>query len=179
MSDGSAAPGRDVRAELRLELESLRAEFHELLDSLSDEDVRRRSNNPGWTNGQILFHMTFALMLLRILAPMVRLWARLPRWCSRAFAGTLDFGTPLFNWFNELGARGGGRVYSGERVARRFDAAHRSTMRMLDRIKDDEWQAGMYYPSRWDPLFGSYMTLEDVFRYPARHFRFHIDQISR
>ncbi len=37
MSDGSAAPERDIRAELRLELESLRAEFHELLDSLSAE----------------------------------------------------------------------------------------------------------------------------------------------
>jgi len=49
VSDGSAAPERDIRAELRLELESLRAEFH--------EDVRQRSDNPGWTNGQILFHM--------------------------------------------------------------------------------------------------------------------------
>ena len=157
----------------------MRVEFHQLVESLSTEGLRRQSANPGWSNGELLFHMTFALILLRSLGPMVRLWGRLPDWGSRGFAGALDFGTPLFNWFNGLGARAGARIYTGERIGRRYDDAHRSAIRMLERVKDEEWSDGMHYPSKWDPLFAGYMTLEDVFRYPVKHFRFHVNQISR
>ncbi|HEX9681403.1 MAG TPA: DinB family protein, partial [Anaerolineales bacterium] len=60
--------------EIESELASARASFHALLDSLSDEGWARRSRNPGWTNGEIVFHIAFAFMLLRSLVPMVRIW---------------------------------------------------------------------------------------------------------
>ena len=47
----------DIQQVMADELAAARAEFHALLDSLSEEDFRRQSLNPGWTNGEILAHM--------------------------------------------------------------------------------------------------------------------------
>jgi hypothetical protein len=37
----------------------------------------------------------------------------------------------------------------------------------------------MYYPTRWDALFGDFMTLEETIAMPITHLRFHRHQISR
>ena len=36
----------------------------------------------------------------------------------------------------------------------------------------------MHFPTRWDPFFKDYMTLEDVYRYPGQHFDFHKRQLT-
>ena len=36
----------------------------------------------------------------------------------------------------------------------------------------------MQFPTRWDPFFKDYMTLEDVYRYPGQHFDFHKHQLA-
>ena len=64
---------------IRQELETTRLRFHSLLDSLSEEDFRTQSLNPGWTNGEILAHMTFGFIVINVLLPMARLWGRLPK----------------------------------------------------------------------------------------------------
>jgi uncharacterized damage-inducible protein DinB len=171
--------GDELRRTIRSELDATRDAFHAVLDSLSDEDWRQRSHNPGWTNGELLFHMAFAFMILRALIPMVRVWGRLPERGSRPFARLLNALTAPFNVVNALGARIGGRVYTRERLRRRYDRVHESLARTLDTIGDDEWGHGMHYPSRWDDLFDDYMTLEKLFRYPAAHFAFHRAQIRR
>lgn len=57
---------------IRSELESARASFHALLASLSEEDLRRRSLNPGWTNGEILAHIVFGFIVVNVLLPLTR-----------------------------------------------------------------------------------------------------------
>jgi hypothetical protein len=52
-------------------------------------------------------------------------------------------------------------------------------LRKLARLHEDDLQAGMSYPYRWDPLFDEYMTIERLFAYPIAHFRFHVDQLAR
>jgi hypothetical protein len=49
----------------------------------------------------------------------------------------------------------------------------------MDAIRDDEWEKGMYYPTKWDADFDEFMTLEKVFHYPVVHFNFHLGQIAR
>ena len=63
---------RSKRREILLQLDTARAEFHQLLDSLSEQDFQRQSLNPGWTNGEILAHMTFGFMIVDVLLPMTR-----------------------------------------------------------------------------------------------------------
>ena len=87
----------EVRRRIRDELEETRSQFHTLLDSLSPAEWDAPSHNPAWTNGQLVFHMLFAFMLIPSLFWLVRFSSRLPDRYSRAFARVLDFSTPIFN----------------------------------------------------------------------------------
>jgi hypothetical protein len=118
-------------------------------------------------------------MILNSLIPIVRFWGRLPKNYSKVFSRILNNLTRLFNWINAIGARFGGRIYSGKRIGNKFDKVYFSLLKRLNSIREDEWQRGMYYPVRWDALFKEYMTLEDVFHYPMIHFKFHLSQIPK
>ncbi len=168
----------DTREALRADLATTHAAFHARLDALTDADLRRPSRNPGWTNGEVLWHMVFGFVILAALAPLVRFWGRLPRRYSKRFARLLNSATGIFNRVNAWGARGGGRVYARRRIGPRFDRAYAAVLRLVDTADDDDWALGMHYPTRWDHLFHDYMTLEDICRYPIAHCIFHLDQIA-
>ena len=168
-----------TREIVRAELEATRATFHTLLSSLAKDEWSRQSHNPGWTNGQILAHMTFGFIVINVLLPMARLWGRLPKGSSKWFAWLLNSVTGPFNWVNAFGARFQGRVFNDERIGRIYDWVHASLLKQVDSIKDNEWQHGMYYPTHWDSNFDEFMTLEKLFHYPVIHFNFHLDQIAR
>ncbi len=168
----------ETKEQIRSEFESTRATFHELLDSLSDEDLRKESRNAGWTNGEILAHMTFGFIIVNALLPMVRVWGHLPRWMSKPFAWLLNSLTVPFNRVNALGARLQARAFTRQRIGTVFDYAQDILLKKVRTIKPDEWERGMYYPTRWDANFGEFMTIEKLFRYPVIHFNFHLEQIS-
>lgn len=168
----------DIQEKIRREYQSARADFHRVLGSLSGEDLNRQSKNPGWTNGQLLFHITLGFILVPPLARIIRIFSRLPKLVSNSFAALLNFGTPFFDWINGLGARGGGRVYSGWRLAAKFDKSIDAALSTANSIKGQDWQLSMAYPTRWDPLIDENMTLEGLFHYMVRHMEFHWTQLS-
>jgi hypothetical protein len=170
---------QETKATIRTELESTRATFHTLLDSLSENDLRKKSRNPGWTNGEILAHMTFGFIILNALLPMARLWGRFPKGASKPFAWLLNAATAPFNWINALGARLQARVFTYGRIGELYDRVYWSLLKQIDSIRDDEWERGMYYPTKWDSNFSDFMTIEKLFHYPVIHFNFHISQIAR
>lgn len=170
--------GDKVRQSIEREYRAARAEFHRILASLTPEELARRSLNPGWTNGQLLFHITLGFLLIPSLALLVRLFSHLPRGISRAYAALLDFGTPLFNWINGLGPRGAARIFHGARLEAKFDKSIDAALRIAASIHGSDWQRSMAYPSRWDPLIDSGMTLEGLFHYMVRHMQFHLTQLS-
>ena len=170
---------QDMRETIHAELESTRTTFHMLLGSLAKDDWSRQSHNPGWTNGEILAHMTFGFIVINVLLPMARLWGRLPKSSSKWFAWLLNAITRPFNWVNALGARFQSRVFNYERVGNVYDWVHASLLKQVDSIKENEWGHGMYYPTKWDSNFDEFMTLEKLFHYPVVHFNFHLKQIAR
>ena len=170
---------KSKREEILAQLDAARAAFHTLLRSFSEQDFQRQSLNPGWTNGEILAHMTFGFIIINVLLPMAHLWGRLPKSSSKWFAWLLNTLTGPFNGFNALGARGQGKVFTHQRVGKIFDGAYFSLLKKINSIKDDEWERGMYYPTKWDSNFDEFMTLEKLFHYPVTHFNFHLAQISR
>ena len=161
------------------ELVAARLAFQLLLASLSDEDLARKSHNPAWTNKQILFHMALGFFLLPILCPLALLFGRLPPVCSQAFARLLNSLTRPFNAINALGAYIGGYVLTRAGLGKIFDVVYALSLQLAKYIPAREWKRGMFYPTRWEPLFNSYMTLEDVYRFPVRHFYSHVSQIAR
>ena len=174
-----SANHRALKEAIRGELETTRAKFHTLLASLSEQDFQRQSLNAGWTNGEILAHMTFGFIIINMLLPMARLWGRLPKGSSKWFAWLLNAFTGPFNWFNALGARGQGKFFTHKRIGKIYDRVYFSLVNKINSIEDGEWEHGMYYPTKWDSNFDEFMTLEKLFHYPVTHFNFHLAQISR
>lgn len=159
-------------------LGSTRNEFHALLESISEEDWKKQSLNSGWSNGEIFAHILFGFIILNALLPMARVWGKLPKATSKPFAKFLNFITRPFNWVNGLGARGQAKVFTYRRVRKIFDRTTSSLILKANSIVGDEWQTGMYYPTKWDPNFSDFMTLEKLFLYPIAHFKFHQNQIA-
>ena len=50
------ADGTITRESARAEIEATRTAFHELLDSLSEADFKKKSGNGAWSNGQLMWH---------------------------------------------------------------------------------------------------------------------------
>ena len=167
-----------IQQRILADLQTARNAFHELIAALSAEDFHQQSLNPGWTNGEILAHMTFGFIIVNVLLPMARVWGRLPQGSSKWFAWLLNALTGPFNWINALGARGQGRVFTRDRVGKIYDRAYFSLLKQIRSIRAEEWSRGMYYPTKWDPNFSEFMTIEKLFLYPIVHFNFHLTQIA-
>ncbi len=177
MSQGKSTDRKDS---LRSELESSRVEFHTLLDSLSDNDLKKKSHNAAWTNKHIVVHMAMGLFILPSLILLALVFGRLPKPISKLFALLLIVTTIPFNWINALGPYIGATIFTRSSLSKTLDWFHARIVQLLRLMTEEELKRGMYYPTQWDPFsFKDYMTLEDIFRIPILHFTFHLKQISR
>jgi hypothetical protein len=167
---------RDYQA-IRAEFAGAQATLHALLESASEEELARPSNGTRWTNRQLLFHMLFGYMVVRALLPLVKIVRRLPD-SGRVFAGVLDAATAPFNIINYWGSCGGSRLYSRQRMGRKFDAVIAALERRLAAEPEANMDRSTVFPTRWDPFFKSKMSLSDVYHYPTQHFEFHKRQLT-
>ena len=122
--------------------------------------------------------MVFGYMVVQRLLVLVRVFGRLPDAIGRVFARMLNAATPPFDVINYHGSCWATRFYSRRRMGRQLDRVIDSLQRRLARERDSDFSLGMHYPSRWDPFFREYMTLEDIYRYPGQHFDFHQHQLA-
>jgi len=166
-----------LRAHLRSELEAARLEFRDMVASTAGQSWATPSHNPGWTNGQLLFHVLLGFILVLPLAGILVFFGHLPAACSRSFAAILNFSTPLFNRLNAVGPRGGARLLGQEGLITKFDQVHRAILERLEHVRPADWALAMHYPTRWDTRFKTPMRLEDLFRYPVDHLRHHRRQL--
>lgn len=174
-----AAPDFEAqRTRLRSDLEAARGEFHAMVASISEREWTGPSQNPGWTNGQIVFHILLGFILVVPLAWLLVFFGRLPALCSRIFAGALNLSTPLFNRINAMGPRAGARLLGRAGIITEFDQVHGAILGRLDRARPSNWAAAMSYPTRWDPRFQKRMDLAALLRYPVDHLRHHRDQLQ-
>jgi hypothetical protein len=165
------------RQAIREEFARAQGTFHALLESASEEELTRPTNGTRWTNRELLFHMLFGYMVVRALLPLVKIINRLPD-SGRAFAAVLDAATTPFNIINYWGSCGGSRLYSTQRMGRKFDAVIAALERRLGGEPDANMERSTAFPMRWDPFFKSRMTLADVYHYPTQHFDFHKRQLT-
>ena len=166
------------RAAMAADLERARLEFHRLLDSAGPDDWGKPTRGTRWTNEQLLFHMVFGYMVVQRLLLLVRVFGRLPDRTSAIFARMLNAATIPFDAVNYYGSCAAARVFNRRRMGAKLDRVIDSLQRRLARESDDDFRRGMHYPTRWDPFFGDYMTLESVYRYPGKHFDFHQRQLT-
>ena len=166
------------RAALRDALEAARVRLHALLGEADAADLRRHTNGTAWTNEQLLFHMVFGFLVVRVLLHLVRVVGRLPAPVGRGWARLLDSARRPFHAVNYWGARGGARVFNHDRMGRVCDRTIAALQRSLAREREADLDRGMAYPTSWDPYFQAYMTLADIYRYPILHFEHHRAQLT-
>ena len=122
--------------------------------------------------------MVFGYMVVLALLVLVRVFGRLPERISAQFARMLNATAIPFDVVNYYGSCAAASVYNRRRMGAKLDHVIDKLQRRLARESDDSFRRGTHYPTRWDPFFDDYMTLEDVYRYPGRHFDFHTGQLT-
>jgi hypothetical protein len=162
---------------IRTELEKSRAEFHATLNSMTLDTWNKQSRNPAWTNGEVMFHIMFAYMLIPRLWWILKFFTHLPKSYSKVFAAILTFFTPLYHFANKNGPRGGAKIYKLQKLGKKYDKVHKSILRKLNSMKPEDFELGMYYPQGWDKNnFKEYMTMEDLFLWSTLHFKYHFNR---
>ncbi|MEV7069120.1 DinB family protein [Streptomyces collinus] len=166
------------RQAVHAELERVQVDFQRFLAEASAADLRRPTAGTRWTNEQLLFHMLFGYMLIRVLLRLLGLFARLPRAVGRRFARLLDAVSRPFHVINYVSSVLGSLYYNHRRMGAKMDHTLAALHRRLDRESTASLSSGMHYPPRWDPFFHDWMTRADLYRYPTQHYDFHRAQLT-
>lgn len=160
-----------IRDELREEIEATRAAYHQLLARVPDEALKRPSDNPAWTIGEVLFHMSLAPRLMVADVSMItgqsKVYQRFPKLIPRA----------LFDWANKVYTRSKGKNLSRQQLADEYDQATTNILRTLESVQDEDFEKSAIYPG-WDPLLAGEVTLVHLFHYVKAHFDVHAQQID-
>jgi len=165
-------------SDIRTEMDRVRADFRELVDSATVRELRRPTDGTKWTNEQLLFHMLFGYLLVRNLLPLVKALSRLPPGASRGFAAALNAATKPFHQVNFISSLGGARVLGHERMERLMDHVVASLQRSLSYASEEGLGRGMHFPVGWDPYFTDYMTVKEVYHYATQHYDHHRRQLT-
>ena len=166
------------RRDIDAELERVTADFHRLLNSATPAELRAATDGTKWTNKQLLFHMLFGFILVRVLLPLVRGFGWLPPGVSRAFAAILNAATRPFHMVNYLSALPGGTVLGSRALGRVMDRTIEGLRGRLARESEQTLALAMHFPVGWDPYFKDVMTVADVYHYPTQHYLHHRRQLT-
>jgi hypothetical protein len=157
---------------LRQEIEETRIAFHELLISIPDEAFKPPSDNPAWTIGEVLYHMSLAP---RFLSHDVKMILN-QNWLYRIIPVIIPGW--LFDWLNKKLTKYGARNLTREFLAAEYDRAHQATLKALDEVEEADFEKKLNYPD-WDPSLSGEVTLERLFHYVRVHFDAHAAEIRK
>lgn len=159
-----------IKDELRAEMIETRAAYHRLLAQIPDEAFSMPSDNPAWTIGEVLFHMSLAP---RFVVTDLRMIISRP-WLARVFATLVP--AALFHRLNEFFTRYGSRNLNRTFLAEQYDRAHARALKSLEGLQETDFSKAVQYPG-YDPLLSGVVTVEKLYRYINFHFEAHAGQI--
>ncbi len=148
------SPNRDLREQIRAELKETRTAYHELLNSLSPEDWKKKTGNPSWNVGQLMWHIAFGDGFV-------------PGGVDSCKKGK-GFNPPqvIAGQVNKLMTWWGARNATPRSVAEKYDQVHAENLTKLEEVADDDWGKGA-------KVFGQLETVESTMRSPVAHFKEH------
>lgn len=159
-----------LRDELLQDLEAARLGFHHLLDSVPESAYSHPSDNPAWTIGDVLFHITLGPPALRF-----EIWMlRHAPWLMRVALNPLT--SRVFNWSNALFARLPKRI-TRQTLLKAYESGHAGLMSSLKRMDESDLRRSAMYPPEFVSDLAGTVSIERLFRYVRGHFDVHAEQI--
>ncbi len=160
-----------LREELAQELESARLGFHHLLDAVPESFYPHPSDNPAWTIGGVLYHITLGPPAVRFEIGMIH---RVP-WVFKALTPTTS---RIFNRGNALLARDPARI-TRQRLARAYNKGHAGLISSLERLREADFARSVVYTPEFVSELAGEVSIERLFRYIKLHFEAHAEQIQK
>ena len=160
------------------EFASVRREFRNLVEVMSEDDLARLSNGTKWTNRELLFHMLFGYLIVRTLVWFCRALSRLPPNATKPAVALMNLSVRPFNWINYIGSVIGAKAFSPRRMSDILDKVTSTLGRWLVDTPDHRLSRRVCVPTKWDPFFKPHMTIFELYHYPTQHFEFHKRQLN-
>jgi hypothetical protein len=161
-----------LKEELAQEMEATRRDFHHLLDSFPAAFYQHPSDNPAWTVGDVLYHITLG-------PPAIRFEIWMIRHARGLFQLAMNETTSnVFNRVNALFAHQPKRI-TYQTLTQSYEKGHAGLMSSLVRMKEDDFQKSIIYPEAFVAELAGEVTVERLFRYVKGHFDIHAEQIRR
>jgi uncharacterized damage-inducible protein DinB len=159
-AEPTSSPASPTKEAIRAELEATRAQYHQLRDSLSEEDWKKKSGNPSWNVRQLMWHMAWASGYTANGVESCRKGkgTNPPNWIA-------DFGN---TWITRIGSRGA----TPRSVGEKYDESHAKVLATLETVQDNEWQKGAR-------VFNQDQTIESTLRSIPEHFKEHEADIKK
>lgn len=162
-----------LKEELKQEMESTRRDFHHLLDSVPEALYFHPSDNPAWTIGEVLFHISLAPRFLTADLRMLIGQA----WIAKVIGALAP--KAIFDKLNEhFTRRWASRNMTREKLGRAYDEAHENALRALENLKEEDFTKSLEYPN-YDELLAGVVSVERLYRYITIHFKVHAEQIRK
>jgi len=159
-----------LKEELEADLETARQNFHHLLDSVPETFYVHPSLIDGWTNGDVLYHITLGPPAIRFEILMIRYTP----WVFKALNNTT---AGLFNWGNALFARHPKRI-TRQRLIKAYEAGHAGLRSSLRRMDESDFARSVIYPESFVSEVAGVASIERLFRYIKVHCEVHATQIK-
>jgi len=159
-----------LKDELRAEMIETRAAYHRLLAEIPDKAFSQPSDNPAWTIGEVLFHMSLAP---RFMVTDLKVIISRP-WLAKVFMTLVP--EALFHRINQRFTRYGARNLNRGFLAEQYDMAHARALTSLEALQETDFQRSLNYPG-YDPMLEGVVTVERLYRYIKLHFEAHAGQI--
>jgi hypothetical protein len=155
----STAPDR---AAIRAAWETMRRDFHALVDSLTDHQWNQQSISTRWSNGELLTHFVVSLGLFpKELA------------CARQGKSFVNLPGTIMNPLNYLLVRTAALRFKRQALKERFESYYARGLHEIDNIRDDEWRKGAHF-------FGEgYRDIEALCYLHPHHFEEHGRQVRQ
>lgn len=149
--------------ELKAEIELARERFHRFLATIPEEALELPSQDSYWTNGELLYRMSVAPLLINSTLQKNRMEysKRLP--IHQVVTG------PLIQRTNEMFIRSRAANSTRWSIAREYADSCAKVLEMLEEIPGDGFE-GKVIIFEDDPLLPKPVTIEQLFHYVMDHF---------
>ncbi len=162
----------ELRQQLTEELEAARRGFHQLLDAVPESAYSHPSNNPAWTIGDVLYHITLGPPALQF-----EIWMIL--YLPGVYALLMNrFISNLFNRVNAV-FTGRPKRINRQMLIQAYEKGHAGLLSRLNRVQDDDFERSVIYPQEFVSDLAGRVSIERLFRYVKGHFDVHEAEIRK